>query len=210
MNGSSNWIVPGTVLYYQDGLDDNELHTVKIANVDPQRFTISSIFIFGPNVTTGVHNATSGGTVIGNPDSPSADPHKPKVGVIVGPIVAVLAVILLLIAALIWLRRRRRHKLRQQITPLYPSATQDFVSTGGKGNSSIARPYTQVQNLSDNNRLSPNRYGATREHNLAAPAPSQASVTQTPSFDLDAIITAIAHRIDAPADPNAPLPQYRP
>lgn len=59
MNGSSDWIVPSTVLYYQDGLDENQLHTIKVANVDPNRFVVTSIDIFGLNVVAGVPDGTS-------------------------------------------------------------------------------------------------------------------------------------------------------
>lgn len=146
-----------------------------------------------------------------DPISSSSGSHKSNIGVIVGPVVAAITAIILLMGIFLWFRQRRHHKLNHKITPLTPE-TQIFGLTGTKTDRSlIPSPYTQPSSIS---HLSPNRYQTPGEppSTLASSADTttpQPPPAPPPSFDLEAIITAIAHRIDAPVHPNAPLPQYR-
>lgn len=148
--------------------------------------------------------------------------HKSNVGIIVGPVVAVVAVIALAIAAFLWFRRRKQHAASDEFLA---SAPQGPVYSGDKGrfnppfelsNMMLPRPYTQFYEAVNpsvepqQERLYPHSHiPRPSESQVSSNPPTESSRQPQTDVDIDIIMQMIAQRIDSPRDVDAPLPQYR-
>lgn len=154
-----------------------------------------------------------------------------KVGIIAGSVVA-FVVLLSIIVALFWYRRSNRIRSEQSAFVDAGTDSSDPASKSARDRRSswfdTAHPYSQV---SETSTLVPNRYRspsqsvsfsqpqALAQLHIASPTYTPFSpispIPHTPStaspssaVDIDTLIEMIAHRIDAPRDPDAPLPRY--
>ncbi|EPQ60107.1 hypothetical protein GLOTRDRAFT_123864 [Gloeophyllum trabeum ATCC 11539] len=114
-NGSTWWIIPDALLYYQDGIDPNQTHTLNITNTSAgENFWLNSITIYKPNSNTDVgvgssisSSATSSSTSPAS--SAAAVHHTTNAGAIAGGVIGGLAVLAVTIFALWWWLRSPRH-----------------------------------------------------------------------------------------------------
>lgn len=193
------------------------------------------------------HFANNQPTSEGSLSSPSVstNSHHPKVGVIVGSVVAVVVAISLAVAAFLWFRRRKQPAKLDISLPV----REEFGYNGDKGLLTISResdvlmphPYTEFYETPRTGvSLIPNTYtpltlsfsdpdatiaisppqSASGSYSLRRGSEAQTPLGTTflpqhphpppqPPIDIDTIMTMLAQRIDAPADPEAPLPMYR-
>lgn len=157
-----------------------------------------------------------------------------RAGIIAGSVVAAVG-LLIIAAALFWYRRSKRYRVTPLVfasAPLSRSASRSKFSPD-RPLSWIDSPHTYSQvsvTSSVEIPLVPNRYRSpshsasfphpralpqlhisssdrTPPYSVLSPIPHTPSPV-TPPVDIDTLIEMIAHRIDAPRDPDAPLPKY--
>ncbi|KAI0375495.1 hypothetical protein BV20DRAFT_933598 [Pilatotrama ljubarskyi] len=124
-NASTMWLIGDALLFYQDGLDPQNTHTV---NITPKvgggfKFWLNSVTILSDDSTNSTANSNnaSGSTTsslsstqslaslpTSNASSSSGTAKKSNTGAIVGPIIGAVALVLTLAALLWWYLRRRR------------------------------------------------------------------------------------------------------
>ncbi|KAJ7176804.1 hypothetical protein C8R46DRAFT_1346756 [Mycena filopes] len=213
-NGSTFWLVPNTVIFFQSGLDPSKTHTLNMTNESAGgKFTLSSIVTYQGN-----GSATSSSTP-GNPSTfpaPASSHSHVNVGVIVGPIVG--AVVLGLLAAFLWLRyrRSRRDDPTQVISPLIVPSASGGTGTGPhseKRQPQVAPPQPPrrrkgqpawsppVPNSSPSAPQSPTLSSTNLAPGPTVPPTSNETVrppspTPLASADVNQIIELIAQRID--------------
>ncbi|KAJ6618194.1 hypothetical protein B0H10DRAFT_1268239 [Mycena sp. CBHHK59/15] len=118
-NASTFWLVPDTIIFFQAGLDPDKSHTVNATNLsEGSKLTLSSVTIYEVGDSQNINvsslpsstsfpffsSSTAVGSASGTPNGFVSSSHS-HVGVIVGPVVAV--VIVGLIGTLLWFRYRR-------------------------------------------------------------------------------------------------------
>ncbi|TDL28167.1 hypothetical protein BD410DRAFT_348751 [Rickenella mellea] len=90
-NGSTFWMVPDALLYFQDGLDESEMHSLNITNLDESEFSLNSITIYASRIT----------------ESPSASYGRSNIGIISGAVITVVT-ILIILGLYLWSKLRFR------------------------------------------------------------------------------------------------------
>ncbi|KAJ7040975.1 hypothetical protein C8F04DRAFT_1081231 [Mycena alexandri] len=204
-NASTFWLVTDTVIFFQSGLDPTKTHTLNIINLSAgNKVTLSSIVTYQGN------GSISGTATPSNP-GPSTFPPVPShssmnVGVIVGPIVAV--VLLGLIAAFFWigLRRSRRQDQTRFISPLVlppaseatsPSAMTQVESPRRKGQAVWLQPGPGPVQGSPQN---PTRSSILHSHPspTSTPSPTSNGTLGSPLAPavVNQLLELIAQRID--------------
>jgi len=132
-NGSTFWLIPDSLLYYQGNLSPDDIHIISIKDVSDSSFTfgLNSVTVYQtnstspptaePNIGLAPPLSTSSTAPSGSPNPTSvAGRSSSKAGMIAGPIVAVVAVIAI-IAGFLWRKRRRNRVIR----PLFLDAEVD-------------------------------------------------------------------------------------
>ncbi|THH29340.1 hypothetical protein EUX98_g4844 [Antrodiella citrinella] len=220
-NASTNWLVGDALLYYYSGLDPTKNYEVQVSNSggDGTTLTLGDFTVFQSNITT---------TIAGN--SSDTSDHNVNVGVIVGPIIAGVAVLCLLTLA-IFLLRRRAHRASQRAEGKISPYSTDIIPPaaappGGpgfsleKGNASQALPGPAA--APNPNQTPPGVNGTSLSSAASAPATlnSQTNLILPPPapaqpVDVNRIIELIAARIDRPVvgmamDPDALAPPQYP
>lgn len=156
---------------------------------------------------------------------PTVEHHKSNVGVIVGPVVAAVAVIALVIAAFLW---HRRHRRQTEIDEFPSPAQPAHIISGEKGlnppfyssNMLLPHPYTQFYETprgSDMNfaAATSSQQDVSHPHShvsgpsVSSNPPTESSRSPPTDVNIDAIMEMIAQRIDLPRNVDASLPRYR-
>ncbi|KAI0639897.1 hypothetical protein C8Q77DRAFT_1225406 [Trametes polyzona] len=224
-NASTMWLIGDALLFYQDGLDPTKTHTV---NITPKvgggfKFWLNSVTILSdsgvasgvttntyvapsssckpPKLTTGDSSTSS---AISNPTPTSgtstAGSKQTNVGVIVGPVVAGVAVLLILAALGLWYLRRRRAfaaftsaNFSPYVLPPGPAPAPAIA--GGEGGAATTSPSPLAAKLA-NESNSP--YATTRA------APVSPAATPPTSVPPRSAVSAVSPQTVAPP-PSLPL-----
>ncbi|KAH9920207.1 uncharacterized protein BXZ73DRAFT_52286 [Epithele typhae] len=130
-NSSTEWFIPDALLYYQDGLDAQQVHNVTLTPVvgNGFQFWLNTVTLFNVQnaSSTNPSNTSSPGSNPGGPDNSGSDTSKSHTGTIVGAVVGSVAGLALVAALLFfWLRGHRARTERAQkghwMTP-FPATT---------------------------------------------------------------------------------------
>ncbi|EMD42322.1 hypothetical protein CERSUDRAFT_102669 [Gelatoporia subvermispora B] len=235
-NGSTMWLIGDALLFYANDLDPSTNHTIEMTNTAGGMnlwlntitvFTANSSSVNGTNTTASPSTSASlsssstpapSASVNTNPVTNSAASKKTPTGDIVGGVVGGVAALILVVAAVVWFITKKRAAKAPDTTPYPP------ILAGADS------PYSSGNDVSFSGS---GRVAEKFEASLRVPAPPPptitipprsyeppSSVTQSPPpqaqppVDVDRIIELIAQRIDrappasAPADTDAPPPQY--
>ncbi|TFK56460.1 hypothetical protein OE88DRAFT_1729957 [Heliocybe sulcata] len=121
-NGSTWWLIPDALLYYQDGMDPNGTHTLNLTNIsDGMNLWLNSITLYGPNAAIEAP-PTSVSTTSSTTSTTSTSPtsvsfrsrHQTNVGATAGGVAGALGALAAGIFLLVWYFRKRRRSRRPQ------------------------------------------------------------------------------------------------
>ncbi|KAJ7750231.1 hypothetical protein B0H16DRAFT_1887848 [Mycena metata] len=158
-NGSTFWEVPDSLLFYGGGLDPNKTHKLVVTQTspsNPDKLALNSLRVYNISVAQNIASSPSASSAPANmssastPSAHSSTKSSTKVGVIVGPILAV--VVLGLVGFVFWWRSRRNRLQThsrdmthggytdQPPHPVYAAASSDYpvTSPGYQLNSTTA------------------------------------------------------------------------
>ncbi|GJE98270.1 hypothetical protein PsYK624_144960 [Phanerochaete sordida] len=228
-NASTTWEIGDSLLFYHTGLDPDSDHTIQLINTGMQDYyktTLNWFSVFSVNNTAG---GASGPPPSEGSSTPS---HKTSVGVIVGPVIAGVAVIAIALALFVYYRRRRprgRDEDDEDSVSPFPKAPRpelwhkgmeagmaNMVTTldtpqphQGKRSRPAAVPASEPTEAGPS-RSTPSVSGQAATSSSAPSEPRQATLPGTVS--VDHIIEIIAERLNpivrSAAHDEAP-PQYQ-
>lgn len=156
-----------------------------------------------------------------SPSDSTGKHQKSNIGIIVGPVVAVVAVIAFAVAALLWFRRRRRRTSTDESFQPPPTRFEGKSALSLPPSDIVTpRPYTHfyetlsrsdVTSAAVTSSTNPSHAHVLRPSGsqISSTLPAESSQRDRPSVDIDEIMERIAQRIDVSRDENATLPQYR-
>jgi len=139
LQGNTTAEVTNATLFYQSGLDPSKNYQLTLQNsmiegisslfVAPFAFSYVTVYSIANSTNgtstspSGVSSSSTNAPQTGLP-SPQSD-HKTNIGVIVGPVVAGLALVALLILAFLWRRRRREQNIFLMNNMLHKATDSD-------------------------------------------------------------------------------------
>ncbi|OBZ79384.1 hypothetical protein A0H81_01268 [Grifola frondosa] len=227
-NGSTMWLVGDALLYYQDGMDPTQNHTLEIIpkTGDGLKFWLNSITVYTVNEASASANSSSrtisnmfsssaSSTPSNSASSPVSGPKKTNAGAIVGAIVAVLTLG-------IGVGASKGARVQDSLTGSaslapgkLPEKGQTVVYSVADGATTISVASSDISNRTTPYNTFPSQ-SAIPSQSLTPP--SLAIDSQSPALQsatVDRLLELIAERIDQrptrgfPMDsPDAPPPQY--
>ncbi|KAF7301761.1 hypothetical protein MIND_00741700 [Mycena indigotica] len=134
MNGSTFWLVPDTVLFFQSGLDPDRSHSVNITNLSANgKFTLSSVVVYA--LAASVDSPPSSPTS-GSPPSGPSSPHKTAAFAAIAGTTVGVVVLLSALLCLFYLRARRKRPAAAAVSPFVAQAAP--IASDRKGGNRTA------------------------------------------------------------------------
>ncbi|KAI0643936.1 hypothetical protein C8Q79DRAFT_1012482 [Trametes meyenii] len=222
-NASTMWFIGDTLLYYQDGLDPQATHTLNLTpKVDEGfKFWLNTVTVFTDNST--VVAPTDTGSSGSTPSTSSS--KKTNVGVIVGPIIGVLAFLAILGGLFFWWRRRRQEdaaaRAMEEASAFPPmvapapldtstSTLRDYKNASGSpgaiagGNASLSHFSPSTTEASESLSGAPLLHYPGPHHPTLPGLPAAAGGVQSPVENPAAAVSPVSTGVH---DPNAAVDQ---
>ncbi|KAJ7770290.1 hypothetical protein DFH07DRAFT_768798 [Mycena maculata] len=202
-NGSTNWLVANTAVFFQSGLDPDTTHTFNATNISGgnQKFTLSSVFAYQLEASQTISSSITGNAInsaTGTGDLTSSNKHA-KVEEIVGPVVGVLVCLIALVATFLWLRSRRISRANDPLNTISPLILPSRRPRVRATKTTSEMTETMAPPPSGNARASQTR------STVSVPPPVSVGLIPHPSPPPSSVTSATPHyRLPLPISPISP------